>query len=109
MFVLIEISQGIKTFCFKSVIRKTISNFLLLFLEELIWENKISKYYFVSNQIYASLFAKENLYKWFILNEVCITKNLLEHKSLYRDYSLIYIKILFQNPISILDYAHKAL
>jgi hypothetical protein len=36
MFELIEISQGIKTFCFKSVIRKTISNFLLLFLEELI-------------------------------------------------------------------------
>jgi hypothetical protein len=36
MFELIEISQGIKTFdLFKSLIRKTISNFLL-FLEELI-------------------------------------------------------------------------
>jgi hypothetical protein len=39
MYDLIEISQGIKTLCFKSFIRKTISNFLLLFLEELIWEN----------------------------------------------------------------------
>jgi hypothetical protein len=36
MFELIEISQGIKTFVLKSFIRKTISNFLLLFLEELI-------------------------------------------------------------------------
>jgi hypothetical protein len=60
---LIEISQGIKTFCFKSFIRKTISNFLLLFLEELISENKNSRYYFVSNQTYASLFAKEIFYK----------------------------------------------
>jgi hypothetical protein len=39
---------------FKSLIWKTISNFLL-FLEELIWENKISKYYFVFVQTYASI------------------------------------------------------
>jgi hypothetical protein len=45
MFELIEISQGIKIFVLKSFIRKTISNFLLLFLEELIWENKNSKYF----------------------------------------------------------------
>jgi hypothetical protein len=43
---------------FKILIRKTILNFPL-FLEELIWENKISKYYFVFIQTYASLFAKE--------------------------------------------------
>jgi hypothetical protein len=66
MFELIEISKGIKTFCFNSFIRKTISNFLLLFLEELIWENKNSKYYFVSNQTYASLFAKKFIQMFYI-------------------------------------------
>jgi hypothetical protein len=32
-------------------------------LKELLWENKISKYYFEFIQAYASLFAKENIFK----------------------------------------------
>jgi hypothetical protein len=36
MFELIEIHKELKLFVLKSLIRKTISNFLLLFLEELI-------------------------------------------------------------------------
>jgi hypothetical protein len=47
-------------YLFKSIIRKTISNFLL-FLEELIWENKISKYYFVFIQILCKHICKGNI------------------------------------------------
>jgi hypothetical protein len=46
MFDLIEISQGIKTFCFKSFIRKTISNFYYLknFFEKTKYQNIIFLY-----------------------------------------------------------------
>jgi hypothetical protein len=61
MFVLNEISQGFKFFdLFKSLVRKTIWNFLL-FLEELIWENKISKYYFEFIQILCKHICKGNI------------------------------------------------
>jgi hypothetical protein len=61
MFVLNEISQGFNFFdLFESLIRKTISNFLL-FLEELIWENKISKYYFEFIQILCKHICKGNI------------------------------------------------
>jgi hypothetical protein len=61
MFELVEISQGIKTFCFKSFIRKTISNFLLLLLEGLLWENEISKKNYLPTsfiETYARLLAR---------------------------------------------------
>jgi hypothetical protein len=61
--VLIEISQGIKTFfIYLNPYLKTILN-LPLFLEELILENKITKYYFAFIQTYARLFAKEMIPK----------------------------------------------
>jgi hypothetical protein len=63
-------------------------------------------------QTYASYIAKEILRKRFILNKVFITKSMFENKVqniiFYRVYSLNY-KGLFLNPISILEYANKAL
>jgi hypothetical protein len=63
MFKLIEIHKELKLFDLKIFIRKTIPNFLLLFLEELIWENKNSKYYYC---IYSNTM------------QVCLQKNCLQ-------------------------------
>jgi hypothetical protein len=64
MFELIEIHKELKLFVLKkSFIRKTISNFLLLFLEELIRENKNLKYYYC---IYSNTM------------QVCLQKNCLQ-------------------------------
>jgi hypothetical protein len=43
-------------------------------------KNKISKYYFVFIQTYASSFAKEILTKGFISNKVCYAKGMFENK-----------------------------
>jgi hypothetical protein len=74
MFVLIEISQGINFFAlFKSLIRKTISNFLL-FLEELISEKDFKiPFCIYSNTMQAHL-QRKYFTKLFISNKVAIPK-----------------------------------
>jgi hypothetical protein len=62
MFVLIEISQGIKFFCFKIFIRKTISNFLL-FLEQLYEKIESQNIILHLPKTYANSFAKEIITK----------------------------------------------
>jgi hypothetical protein len=79
MLYWLKFHREIKLFdLFKSLFWKTISNFLL-FLEELIWENKIQNnilYLFKPMQA----FAKEIIPKWFILNKDCIAKGVFENE-----------------------------
>jgi hypothetical protein len=51
----LKFHKELKLFALKALLGKT----FLRFLEELNWESKISKYYFVFIQTYASLLAKE--------------------------------------------------
>jgi hypothetical protein len=99
---LIEISQEIKTLdLFKSIIRKAISNFLV-FLEELICENKISKYYFVFIQILGKHICKGNIIQndiyqiKFAMPKACLKINSKYY--FYKVYALI-LKGLFSSHI----------
>jgi hypothetical protein len=102
MLYWLKFQRELKPFdLFKTLIWKTISNFLL-FLEELNWENKISKYYFIFIQTYASLFAKEMIPKRFFkfaLPKKCLKMNIKE--VYYKIFSLI-SKGYLENPNLIL-------
>jgi hypothetical protein len=74
--MLIEISQGFKTYCssFKSFIGKTISKLYIISWRTLCGKIRFQKYYFEIIKTYASLLQR-SVSKMNLLNKACITKN----------------------------------
>jgi hypothetical protein len=79
--MLIEFSQGIKTFWvyLKALLEKLFQN-LQLSLERLLENGSFQSTIFHLFKSYASLFAKGIFKKWFILNKVCIVESMFENK-----------------------------